>query len=157
VSQGAAQPSTPGPPLGAGVGGSAGGGAAGGSPAIGAPGPAPSTGVTTSVAPDAGAPPVVAGNGAPAPTALRPSAASTGLSTGSRRGIAFVVIALEVLGYLWLSRAGDAAAAADPAASLAGGRLRAPDRPTTSRVAGSGGVAGIGRFRRPRQGAAPHL
>lgn len=117
----------------------------------------PDTGTTTT--PDAGSPPVVAGSGTPAASqTAAPAASSSGLSTRNRRIIALIVIAAEVVGYALLMRnRAPAAAPAAGAAAAASGKLRAPDRWAGGRAAGATGSAGVGRFRRDRVGAVPHL
>jgi hypothetical protein len=155
------------PPLGAGVGaapGGAGPAAPASSPVGGSGVVAPTTtggalpgGATTT---DPGAAPVVAGSGAaPAagqPQGTRPVAASGGLGTGARRGIALGVIALEVLGFALIARAPAAAPAALGVLTGAGGRLRPPDR-AMPRADEPGVAGGVGRFRRARRGPAPQL
>jgi hypothetical protein len=158
------------PPIGAGTGsttttggaGSSGTASVGGSAVTGPPaasaGELPSTGTTTT--PGSDVPPVVAGDQAGAPVAARSpaQAASSGLSTRDRRIIALIVIAAEVLGYAWLMRTrAPAAAPAAATAVVAGGKLRAPDRWAGGRAAAAAGTAGVGRFRRERNGPAPHL
>lgn len=122
--------------------------------------PAPTTPelppASTTETPDSGTAPVVAPQqpGSAPAAQSQPVADDSGLSTGARRAIALAVIGLEVLGYLLLMRA--PAAAPVPVVAAAGGRLRAPDR-----LAGAGPraatVGGVGRFRRERTAAAPHL
>jgi hypothetical protein len=67
------------------------------------------------------------------------------------------VIALEVLGFALLRRMpDDTAAAVGAGVATVGGRLRAPDRIVAD--AGRAGVlGGVGRFRRERRGAVPHV
>ena len=107
--------------------------------------------------------PVVAGTPAPgAPVARNAAAvADDGLSTGQRRAIALLVIAAEVVGYVLLSRGADASAVpATAAAGMAAGRLRPPDRAIAGwrgAGGGTGAPGGVGRFRREREGPAPHL
>jgi hypothetical protein len=154
------------PPLGAGTGsttttggkGSSSEAAVGGSAvtppsSIGLPG----GGATTTT--DPGSAPVVAGSGTPAASqTAAPAASSSGLSTRNRRIIALIVIAAEVVGYALLMRnRAPAAAPTTGAAAVAGGKLRAPDRWAGGRAAAVAGTAGVGRFRRDRVGAVPHL
>ena len=154
------------PPLGAGTGsttttggkGSSGEAAVGGS-AVTPPSSIglPDSGTTTTT--DPGSAPVVAGSGTTTPTAAQtPVASSSGLSTRNRRIIALIVIAAEVVGYALLMRnRAPAAAPVAGVAAVAGGKLRAPDRWAGGRAAGAAGTAGVGRFRRDRAGAVPHL
>ena len=157
------------PPVGAGTGGNTVGGGAGssGTASVGgsavAPAPTvdlPSTDTTTSTGADAPAP-VVAGTdtGTGTPVAAQtPAASDSGLSTHDRRIIALIVIAAEVLGYALLMRnRAPVAAPAAVAATVAGGKLRAPDRWAGSRAGAAAGSSGVGRFRRERVGPAPHL
>ena len=156
------------PPVGAGTGsttttgakGSSGTASVGGSAV--APAPSvnlPDTGTTSPS--DPGTPPVVAGSQTgTTPLAARPAAqsSSSGLSTRDRRIIALIVIAAEVVGYALLMRNRvPTAAPAAAAATVAGGKLRPPDRWAGGRGAGAAGTAGVGRFRRERIGPAPHL
>jgi hypothetical protein len=115
-------------------------------------------------APESDQAPVLAESPAPTSVGTRPTAATTdgGLSTGQRRAIALVVIAAEIAGYALLTRT--SAGAAVPAAAVAGmasGRLRPPDRAVGGfgrlRSGDAGAPGGVGRFRRDRQGPAPHL
>jgi len=122
--------------------------------AAGLPG-APSTGAP------AGQAPVVAGNSpgsGAVPTAARTAASSSsGLTPAQRRGIGLAVIALEVLGFALLRRMPDGTAAAvGPGIATVGGRLRAPDR-IRSDAGPAGVLGGVGRFRRERRGAVPHV
>ncbi|HET7529363.1 MAG TPA: hypothetical protein VFJ98_00210 [Mycobacteriales bacterium] len=155
------------PSFGTGTGGSRIGGSAGAGGGV--PVAAPAAGGPASVglppsgqtSPDTGLAPVVAGSAGPSPAATapaaRPVAARSGLSAAARRWIALVVIALEVLGFAVLVRAPDPArvpTAGD--AALAGGRLRPPDRGLPAAGAAAM-VGGVGRFRRERRTAAPHV
>jgi hypothetical protein len=155
------------PPIGAGTGSTTVGGGAGssGTASVGgsavAPAPTvglPDSGTTTTPGAPADQAPVVAGSdtGTGTPVASQtPAAADSGLSTRDRRIIALIVIAAEVLGYALLMRnRAPAPAALAAAPAVAGGRLRAPDRLAGARAEG---VGGVGRFRRERQGLAPHL
>ena len=106
-----------------------------------------------------GASPVLAAGQPPAATGrqMTPVAASSGLSTAQRRGLALAVIALEVVAFALLMRSPEGASLPVVAgAAAASGRLRAPDRWN-----GDGGAAtvvgGVGRFRRERRGAAPNV
>jgi hypothetical protein len=157
------------PPLGAGTGsttvtggkGSSGTASVGGSQVAGPPTAGlPGAGMTNTST-GANTPPVVAGSGTGSPVASPPTtpvASTSGLSNRSRRIIALVVIAAEVLGYALLMRnRAPAAVPAAAAATVAGGKLRAPDRWTGPRTAVSGGAGGVGRFRRERVGPTPHL
>ncbi len=134
------------------------GGTAVANPPSAVSGALPGSGTTTSPTTDVA--PVVAGDQSGQPIAAQPAAATTssGLSTGDRRIIAFIVIAAEVLGYALLMRnRAPVAAPATAATALAGGRLRAPDRGSSGRGAAAAGSGGVGRFRRERVGPAPHL
>jgi hypothetical protein len=113
----------------------------------------------SSTSADAGIPPVVAGSSTSSPvttaTATTAVAAKRGLSTPARRWIALLVIALEVVGFAALTRVPDPAAVPlATAATVAGGRLRPPDRWNAGRGR-SVVVGGVGRFRRERQAPAP--
>jgi hypothetical protein len=156
------------PSFGSGTGAAPGGGASlggGGAvpppAAVGAPsGNLPPVGATSS---DAGIPPVVAGSAgtgaassatSPAST---PVAARTGLATSTRRWIALVVIAMEVVGFALFMRSPDPdRLPLATGAAVAGGRLRPPDRTAPGRAAAPV-VGGVGRFRRERREAAPHV
>ena len=154
------------PPLGAGVGsttttggkGSSNEAAVGGS-AVTPPSSVglPDSGTTTTT--DPGTAPVVAGSGTPAASqTAAPAASSSGLSTRNRRIIALIVIAAEVVGYALLMRnRAPSGAPVAGAAAVAGDKLRAPDRWAGGRAAAVAGTAGVGRFRRDRVGAVPHL
>jgi hypothetical protein len=148
-------------PVGGGAGSSGtapvGGSAVANPPAVSS-GALPSSGTATS--PTTDVPPVVAGQQSGAPVASQSPVAtsSSGLSTRSRRIIALIVIAAEVLGYALLMRnRAPITAPATAAAAIAGGRLRAPDRGVAGRGAAAAGSGGVGRFRRERVGPAPHL
>jgi hypothetical protein len=66
-----------------------------------------------------------------------------------------LIIGLEVVGFIALSRVPDPAAVPSAvAASAAGGRLRPPDRWNAGRGR-TAVVGGVGRFRRERQAPAP--
>jgi len=158
------------PAFGSGTGaGSGSGGAFAGAPASEAgpsvTGPAsPDLPAAASTSTGADVPPVVAGSSPASPAS--PAAASTaapggGLSTSARRWLALVVIALEVLGFAVITRVPDVAPLpAAGAAAVAGGRLRPPDRAPGGSAIGRGRsatIGGVGRFRRERRGAAPHI
>jgi hypothetical protein len=90
------------------------------------------------------------------PAATTQSTADAGMSVGTRRLIAAIVIALEVGGFLALMNApAPAAPAIAGGTAVAGGRLRPPDRVTGGLR--SGGTAGVGRFRSARRGDPPPL
>ncbi|MDQ1695114.1 MAG: hypothetical protein QOJ03_467 [Frankiaceae bacterium] len=115
--------------------------------------PSSTTSGTTDTPPVVATPPAT-GSGAAAALART---SDSGMSVGTRRLIAGIVIALEVLGFMALagSPAPVGPAVAGAGALVAGGRLRPPDR----LVGGPRGTqsGGVGRFRRERQGAAPRL
>ena len=155
------------PAFGSGTGGGPSGSFGGGGGSVPASGPsgggavAPVLPPSSSTATGMDVPPVVAGNTSAAPgsaaPATRPAAASTGLSTSTRRWLAMLIIGLEVLGFLALSRLPSAAPLpSEQAATAAGGRLRPPDRAATGRLAGRGAtIGGVGRFRGERHAPAP--
>jgi hypothetical protein len=159
------------PPVGSGnsVGSNSGGGGGGTQPAAPVGGsdvvgpPATNLPGTQTTGGAADVPPVVAGTQTPAPATRSAAAVATdnGLTTNQRRWIALAVIALEVLGFMALTRSPGAAAAPLLAgASTAGGRLRPPDRAVGGvRGTREGGVSfgGVGRFRTERRGEAPRL
>ncbi|MBV9291508.1 MAG: hypothetical protein JO222_03575 [Frankiales bacterium] len=140
------------------------GGSAVSQPTVGLPPPSTSTAPAT--------PPLVAGQpttpGTTTPAAAaRTTAASSGLSTGARRAIALVILALEAVGFVLMSRTGEPpavvtgaglVAGAAGAGGLVGGRFRPPDRVVAGgRSVATADVGGVGRFRRERSGPAPQL
>jgi hypothetical protein len=154
------------PSFGSGTGNASGGSFGGTPPAASGPvGSGPSTPdlpPASSTSTGADVPPVVAGSSAAAPAvspAAKSAVAAGGLSTATRRWLAVLIIALEVLGFAALRRVPDAAPVVAPlAAAAAGGRLRPPDRMPGGRRAGRAAgatIGGVGRFRRERHAAAP--
>ncbi|HET7310007.1 MAG TPA: hypothetical protein VFJ17_01640 [Mycobacteriales bacterium] len=152
---------------GTGTGGGGGSGGAFGGAQASASGPSASGPVSTSLPPAAAAPtgtdlaPVVA-QSAPASRAATTAAETSravagGLSTSARRWLALLVIALEVVGFVALTRMPEAAPLPlGAAATPAGGRLRPPDRAARGIGRGRGAtIGGVGRFRRERHAPAP--
>jgi len=110
---------------------------------------------TESTGAAAAQPPVVATPGT-TPTAAHPvTTTDTGMSTKNRRLIGLLIIAAEVVGYVLLRRVPAREAAPVAGSASAGGRLRPPDRHSSGIHSAQSG--GVGRFRRDRQGAVPHL
>jgi hypothetical protein len=143
-----------------GSGNALGGGAppAAGSPVTGPAGVDLPPSSTTSTGTDV--PPVVAGGNAATPATTPAAAARSavgGLSTSDRRWLALAVIALEVIGFAALRQVPDVAPlSAAGAATVAGGRLRPPDRSPGGRGRAAGAtIGGVGRFRRERHAPAP--